>query len=172
MASHRALYPLSSLLTLAIFVSLIGAGWTIARFATTDPDFDGTERVVRDFYAGVNQTVRTGDPGKLETVVAEDAVVHGPLATLAPDSAGLTHYLASLHVTAPHLTLIVAEIVVVGDRARVNLIVQGDENRTFLGSPLDGVAPWGAVDALRIDNGQVAEYWSGESGPDLLESRD
>jgi SnoaL-like polyketide cyclase len=169
MLRRTALNLLTTFLVVAAVVSLLGAGWKLANPAAADPGPSTTEQVVRDYYAAANLAIHTGDRAALNEVVAPDVVVHGPLAMLAPDGAGLTRYLASLHATSPKLKLTVGEVVITGDQALVNLIVQGDEQRAFLGSPLKGVAPWGAVDALRVIDGQVHEYWSSGTGLELLE---
>jgi quercetin dioxygenase-like cupin family protein len=169
MLRRTALNLVTTLLVVAAVVSLLGAGWKLANPAAADPGPSTTEQVVRAYYAAANLAIHTGDRAALDEVVAPDVVVHGPLAMLAPDGAGLTRYLASLHATSPKLKLTVGEVVITGDHALVNLIVQGEVQRTFLGSPLKGVAPWGAVDALRVRDGLVSEYWSSGTGLELLE---
>ncbi len=169
---HTATHLLTSLLVVMVIASLLGAGWKLAGFTSytkADSGSATTEQAVSAFYEGVNQTIRTGNSETLTTVVAPDVVVHGPLASLAQQEEGLTRYLASLHGTSPKLQITVTEVVVTGDQALVNLTVQGDDHRTFLGSRLDGVAPWSGVDAIRVRNGLVSEYWSGGTGLEMLE---
>jgi hypothetical protein len=160
---------LTSLLVVTVIASLLGAGWKLASYTKADSGSATTEQAVDAFYEGINQTIRTGNSEALTTVVAPDVVVHGPLASLAQQEEGLTRYLTSLHRTSPKLRLTVTEVVVTDDQALVNLTVQGDDHRTFLGSQLNGVAPWGGVDAVRVRNGQISEYWSGGTGLDMLE---
>src|SRR4051794_37239429 len=145
---------LTSLLVVAVIASLLGVGWKLASYAKADSSSATTEQAVHAFYDGVNQTIHTGNTEALETVVAPDIVVHGPLASLAQQQEGLTGYLTSLHGTSPKLQVTVTDVVVTGDQALVNLMVQGDEDRVFLGSQLNGVAPWSGIDGIRMRNGQ------------------
>jgi hypothetical protein len=169
MLRQTASHLLTIIVVATVVASTLGASWGLAGLAKADPETGSTEPVVRAFYAAVNRAIRSGNPADLSDVVAPDVVLHGPLSKLAEDQEGLSRYLVGLHATSPHLQLTVGEVVITRDRALVNLIVRGDEERTFLGSPLTGSAPWGAVDALRVDGGLVREYWSGATDPFMLE---
>ncbi|MFL5758570.1 MAG: nuclear transport factor 2 family protein [Thermomicrobiales bacterium] len=168
MLRRTASHLLTTLVVVTVIASLLGAGWKRSNNAEADSG-SATKDTVHAFYDAANRTIRSGNPDELSAIVAPDVVVHGPLAALGRDETGLSRYLASLHATAPHLQLTVTEVVVSGDRALVNLIVRGDEERAFLGSPLKGEAPWGAVDALRVTNSRVSEYWTGGTGQEILE---
>lgn len=167
---RAASHLLTSLVVVTVIASLLGAGWMLASYAKADTSSASTEQAVRAFYDGVNGTIRSGNTEMLESVVAPDLIVHGPLGSLAQHQEGFTRYLASLHGTSPHLKVTVTEVVVSGDKALVNLTVQGDDNRVFLGSQLNGVAPWSSLDGIRVRNGQVSEFWSGGTGLDMLET--
>lgn len=169
MYSRRAVYPLTIVLTLATVVGVFAAGWVLANPAVADPGPVASGETIRAFYAGINQTIRTGDSTALESAVAEHVVTHGPLASLAPDRAGLTRYLLSLHATSPHVELTAGEITTSGNRAMVNVSVTGANDGAFLGSPLAGLSPWSEVDAVRIDNHRVVELWTTGTGLALLE---
>jgi hypothetical protein len=170
MSRHRALSPLITLLAMTTTVALFSGGWVLATSGVADSGPVATERVVRDFYSAVNETIRTGDSASLDKIVAENVVTHGSLAKLVTDRTGLTRYLASLHATRPQLELIMAEVVVTADRAIVTVLAQGAAEGAFLGSSLRGVTPWGTVDAFRVSNHRVSEFWSGTVEPVLLES--
>jgi hypothetical protein len=170
MQRSRAVYPLTILLTLATVVGIFAAGWVLANPAVADPGPAASKESVRAFYAAVNQTIRFGDPTALEGTVDEHVVTHGSLASIAPDRAGLIRYLMSLHATSPHVELKVGEITTTGSRAMVSISPIGANEGAFLGSPLAGNAPWGGVDAVRINNHRVVELWSDASGLALLES--
>jgi SnoaL-like polyketide cyclase len=169
MQRSRAVYPLTILLTLATVVGIFAAGWVVANPAIADPEPAFSEETVRAFYAGINQTIQFGDSTAFESAVADHVVIHGPLASIAPDLAGLTRYLISLHATSPHVVLDVGEITTSGNRAMVSVSLTGANEGAFLGSPLNGMIPWGEVDAVRISNRRVVEFWSDATGFALLE---
>jgi hypothetical protein len=169
MFRHHTL--LTTFLTMATAVALFASGWILAAPAVADPRPGAAEEVVRSFYAAVNETIRTGDTNALETVMSEHASTHGPLETVAPNRAGLTHYLASLHANAPELELDIEELAVTGNRAVVDVKVTGAGEGSFLGSSLQDVQLWGKVDAFRVGNGHVLEFWSDATGLALLESQ-
>jgi hypothetical protein len=169
MAQHRALAPLMTLLAIATGATLFATGWTLSSPAVADPRPFATEQVVREFYAAINLGIRTGDTTLVETIVLEDGVVHGGLATLAPDRAGLTRYVKSLHATAPQLELSVVDIFSAGDRSLVDIALAGADESDLLGSPIPDIALWGQTDALRVSDRKVVEFWSGANGMALFE---
>lgn len=168
---RRALHLIVTLLTLATVVALFTSGWVLAAPAVADPRPDASEEVVHAFYAAVNETIRTGDTSTLEAAIDKHVITHGPLATIAPDRSGLVHYVSSLHEIDPYLELDVAEISVTGDRAVVDVRVSGVAEGAFLGSALHDVTLWSTVDAFRISNRHVLEFWSDATGRALLESQ-
>jgi SnoaL-like polyketide cyclase len=169
MFRHHTL--LTTFLTMATAIALFASGWILAAPAVADPRPGAAEEVVRAFYSAVNETIRTGDTNALETVMSEHASTHGPLETVAPNRAGLTHYLASLHANVPELELDIEELAVTGNRAVVDVKVTGAGEGSFLGSSLQDVQLWGKVDAFRVGNGHVLEFWSDATGLALLESQ-
>jgi hypothetical protein len=169
MFRHHTL--LTTFLTVATAIALFASGWILAAPAVADPRPGAAEEVVRSFYAAVNEAIRTGDTNALETVMSEHASTHGPLETVAPNRAGLTHYLASLHANVPELELDIEELAVTGNRAVVDVNVTGGAEGSFLGSSLQDVQLWGSVDAFRVGNGHVLEFWSDATGLALLESQ-
>jgi predicted ester cyclase len=169
MKRHRALAPLITLLAIATGVTLFATGWTLARPAVSLPPSAGTDQVVREFYGAINAGIRTGDTTLLQSIVAEDAAIHGGPATLSPGSGGLTRYVSSLHATIPQLELSVVDIVSGGDRSLVDIATHGAKDGEFLGRPISGNSSWGELDALRVIDRKVVEYWSGTSGIAMFE---
>jgi predicted SnoaL-like aldol condensation-catalyzing enzyme len=161
-------YLLTILLSVAIVTGAFGSGW-LSR-AAADPGPVDTEQVVREFYAAVNETIRTGNPAALDEIVAADIVAHSKLATVAPDHAGLVRYLTSLHATFPHLALTATDVVVTGDRAIADVVIEDGADGMFLGGTLRGGEPWGETDAFRVTDHRIAEIWSGAQETVLLES--
>lgn len=168
MLRRRAIYPVTTLLTVATAVALFFAGWVLATPAVADPGASATEQAVRAFYAAVNQTIRTGDAYAFDGLVDQHVIVHGPLASLAPDRAGLAQFIVSLHATNPQLEVRVDEVTASSTRAVVVLTVQNGEQGTFLGSPLPDLEPWGAVDALLVNHHRVLELWTDATGIEVL----
>jgi hypothetical protein len=169
MAQHRALAPLITILALVTGATLFATGWTLASPAVADPRPFATEQVVREFYAAINLGIRTGDTTLVNEIVVADGVVHGGLATFAPDRAGLTRYVQSLHATAPQLELSVVDIVSAGDRSLVDLAIAGADESDLLGRQISDIALWGPTDAIRVSNRKVVEFWSGANGMALVE---
>jgi predicted SnoaL-like aldol condensation-catalyzing enzyme len=169
MFHHHAF--LTTLLTLATAAALFASGWVLAAPAVADPRPVATEEVVHAFYAAVNKTIQTGDTTALETALDEHVITHGPLATVAPDQTGLINYLSSLHKFDPYLKLDVTGLAITGDRAVVDVRVSGAAEGAFLGSSLHDVTLWSTIDAFRIGNRRVLEFWSGATGLVLLESQ-
>jgi hypothetical protein len=167
MARRRAIQTLTTLLTVATAITLFSAGWVLSSPAVADPGEADVEQVVRAFYAAVDQTIHTGDAASLDAVVDQHVIVHGPLAPLVPDLAGLSNYLLSLHATNPQLDVQVAALTTTSDRAIVELAVQGGEEGTFLGSAVHALAQWGTVDALLVNNHRVLELWTDATGVEL-----
>jgi predicted SnoaL-like aldol condensation-catalyzing enzyme len=163
-------HKLTALLTVAIAFALFAGGWLLSSPAAADPGPADTEHVVRDFYAAVNESIRTGNVAALDEVVADDLIAHSTLATVAPDHAGLVRYLTSLHTTFPHLQLTVTDVVVTSDRAIADVAIENGAAGMFLGGTLRGGEPWGETDAFRITDHQISELWSGPQEVVLLES--
>jgi hypothetical protein len=155
MARRGTIQTLKTLLTVATAIALFSAGWILSSPAVADPGEAAVEQVVRAFYAAVNQTIHTGEAAALDVMVDQHVIVHGSLAPLVPDRAGLSNYLLSLHATNPHLELHVVELTTTSNRAIVELAVQGGEEGTFLGSAVHALAQWGTVDALLVNNHRV-----------------
>jgi hypothetical protein len=160
---------LTLLLAFATALASFATGWLAGSPAIANPVASGTKEDVRAFYNAVNETVRSGDVSGLDAIVSKNLTIHGPLASLAPDREGLTHYLLSLHAIAPDLTVTPGSVALSGDRAVADVKMTSSVEGSFLGSALSGLSPWGTVDAFTIGNHRVLEFWSGVSGPALLE---
>ena len=77
----------------------------------------GGPDVVERFYAAVNETIATGNPGALRRVVNPSFTDENPLPGVNPGRAGLEAYLVSLHRSDPGLRL-EAEVLVRRRRTR------------------------------------------------------
>jgi hypothetical protein len=157
-------------LSVATAVGLFASGWVLSNPTVADPRPAAAEVVVESFYAAVNQAIRSGDTSALDATIDEHAEMHGSLASIAPDRAGLTRYLLSLHASNPQLELRVNGMTITGSRAVVDLDMLGADSGSFLGGSLPKSGRWGATDGLRIGNGRVLELWSEASGVALLET--
>ncbi|MFL5761890.1 MAG: hypothetical protein ACJ789_19495 [Thermomicrobiales bacterium] len=164
MHRRQAVYPITILLSIATAIGIFAAGWVVANPTVADPGPPISRDTVQAFYAGINQTIRTGDATALGAVVDDHVVTHGPLASFAPDRAGLTRYLLSLHATNPAIELKVTDFTATDNRAMVSVSVAGADDGTFLGNALTGLTPWGDFDAIRVNNHKVVELWSDATG--------
>jgi hypothetical protein len=167
LARRRAIQTLTTFLTVATAIALFSAGWVLSSPAVADPGEAAVEQVVRAFYAALNQTIQTGDAASLDGLVDPHVIVHGSLAALAPDRAGLSMYLLSLHATSPQLDVQVAALTTTSNRAVAELVVKDAERGVFLGSPLHDLGWWGTVDALLVTNHRVLELWTNATGVEL-----
>jgi quercetin dioxygenase-like cupin family protein/predicted ester cyclase len=125
------------------------------------------EAIARRFYAAVNDAVRTGDLSLLDHVAVTNT-------DHMPDTAGTgcdVHCrVGALHRLAPDVRLQVDDVLVDGSRVAARLSIQGHDRPALLGLPLQGdLAPWGPVDFLRIDGGQVVEVLPAGALPSLVE---
>ena len=125
------------------------------------------EAIARRFYATVNDAVRTGDLSLLDQVTVTNT-------DHLPDSAGtgcdLHCRVSALHRLAPDVRLRVDDLLVDGDRVAARLSLQGNDRPVLLGLPLQGdLAPWGPVDFLRVDDGQIVEMQPAGDLPSLVE---
>jgi len=125
------------------------------------------EAIARRFYAAVNDAVRTGDLSLLDQVTVRNT-------DLMPDTAGsicdVRCRVSALHRLAPDVRLQVDDVLVDGDRVAARLSLQGNDRPALLGLPLQGdLAPWGPVDFLRVDDGQIVEVHPAGDLPSLVE---
>ena len=125
------------------------------------------EAIARRFYAAINYAVRTGDLPLLERVAEIDA--NGTQASTEMHC-DLRCRVGALHRLAPGVRLEVDEVLIDGNRVAARLSVEGNDRPTFLGLPLSGdLAPWGEVDFLRVDDGQIVEVQRADDLPALVE---
>jgi hypothetical protein len=155
---HSAFLLLTICLALATAVALLGAGDALTDAGTAAPRAGpaaANAQLVHDFYAAVNEAIRTGDAYALDTLVAPDVAWCSPCPGQSPTRAGLKRYLTDLHRTAPEARLAV-ESVVAGFPDTVTARVR------ISGYPTMGAStPWGPVDTLRLAGGLIAERRSG-----------
>ncbi|HEY7037023.1 MAG TPA: ester cyclase, partial [Thermomicrobiales bacterium] len=124
---------------------------------------------VRQFYAAVDDVLRTGDGTLLAGALAPDFVDHGAAPGLPGTADGLVRELAALRATFPHLQLVPEAVTAEGDRVAVRVEVAGENAASFLGLSLGStVAPWGELDLFRVAAGKIVERW-GTPAPAVLE---
>ena len=167
---RSVLFAATIALTLATAVGMFAAAMVLEPPPLPAPTTDGAE-VVHRFYATINAVLRDGDPAALDDVVAPHFIVHGGLAAVAGDRAGLARYLVATSSVAPDLQLEIEEVAVANDRALVHLTETSGSSVAFLGVPF-AIAPvfWGQFDALRIADGRVTELWSSKERAPLFET--
>jgi predicted ester cyclase len=125
------------------------------------------EAIARRFYAAVNDAVRTGDLSLLDQVMVRNA---DHMLDTAGTGCDVRCRVSALHRLAPDVRLQVGDLLVDGDQVAVRLSLQGNERPVLLGLPLQGdLAPWGPVDFLRVDGGQIVEVQPAGDLPSLVE---
>jgi predicted ester cyclase len=125
------------------------------------------EAIARRFYAAVNDAVRTGDLSLLDQVTVTNP---DHLLDTARTGCDVHCRVSALHRLAPDVRLRVDDLLVDGDRVAARLSLQGNDRPVLLGLPLQGdLAPWGPVDFLRVDDGQIVEAEPAGDLPSLVE---
>lgn len=165
-----ALNLLASAITILAAIALLGTATVVGDTSGTIAVSARHERVIQSFYSAVNEAVRSGDTSALDRIVTTDLVFHPPSSQIAPNRAGLEHYLASIHDTFPAFQLRVEDLVSDGDRAVARVVGGSKERGGFLGLPLaSAMSAPGHFDSFRIAEGRIVEIWSGASAPVLFE---
>jgi predicted ester cyclase len=159
-------FPVALLLCLLLTVTgLTLAGMAVAVSAPAPARHAGSgstanAALVRRFYDAINDAIRTGDAGELDTILAPDFVAHGIAPNAFVDREAFHDYLAELRATYPALRLSVEEVVAGQDAVVVRLAVEGGDRGAIAGAAIvDSVAPWGTADSLRVRHGQIVEFW-------------
>jgi predicted ester cyclase len=125
------------------------------------------EAIARQFYAAVNDAVRTGDLSLLDQVAMTD---NDDLSDVKGPGCDLRCRVSALHQLDPDLHLAIDDVLVDEDRVAVHLSIQGNDRPVFLGLPLRGnLAPWAQVDLLRVADGQIVEMQGAGERPTLVE---
>jgi hypothetical protein len=167
--AHRApALLLVVVLCLATGLAFLGLGAALGtpRMGPGSPADSATEAAVDHFYEAVNRVLATGDPARLDEVVAPGFVDHDPAPGMPPDRDGLTALLVARHATFPGARLVVDHVVTSGDEAAVRVHAEGVATGEFLGLPLPASAgSWGPIEALRIAGDRVVERWGTAPSP-------
>ena len=140
---------------------------SVPRLAAGDPaDANASVVLVRRFYAAINVTLRTGDPGALDQLVAPDLVEHPTRLGDGSGRAGLDRYLIALHGVFPTMRVALDDIIAQGDEVTTRSSMDGIAGGVFAGMSVPGdLAVWGPVDVFRVADGRIVEHWAGR--PDL-----
>jgi SnoaL-like domain len=153
--------------SIAAGVTLLNIGIALSDpgvVASTSGPVAANEQLVRDFYAAVNDTIRTGKPGKLNTIVAPNVAWCLACPGQSPTRESLKNYLVNLHRTAPETRLVVDSVVAgFQDMVTVHVNVSG---YPLVGDPV----PWGPVDTIHIDGGLIARRLNGPKSVTLTDS--
>lgn len=167
---RAVLLPLAFGLAALTGVALLGAAHVVTDGTVTPDRSSANAAVVLRFYDAVNALLQTGSATALADVLAPDFVDHAGRAGLPPTGQGLVRYLSGLRVAFPVLRLTAEDVVAQSQRVAVRVRVEGADHGTYLGLPVDdGLAPWGALDAFRIEDGRIGEHWGGHDAPVVLE---
>jgi hypothetical protein len=130
--------------------------------ATSDTD------TIHRFYAAINDVIATGDPSRLDAVVAPYFVARNPLPGVEAGRGGLEQYLVTLHHVDASLRLVPEVVAAVGDLAVARVTVRrAQEPPIFAGATVDP-PPWGSVDVLRIAENTIVERWGDTDGIGLV----
>ncbi len=160
------------LLGTVLFVLLGGTALLFAAVAEapataqSDPGAEN-EAITRQFYAAVNDAVRTGDLSLLDHVAPSD---RDDIPGVTGSGCDLRCRISALHRLDPDVRLRVDDVFVDEDRVVARLSILGNDRPAYLGLPLRGaLAPWSQVDFLRVADGQVAEVQTVGDLPTLVE---
>ncbi|MDP9370609.1 MAG: ester cyclase [Chloroflexota bacterium] len=165
--------PLACLLALATGAVLLGLAVTLssssARPVAASASPAEAVAAVRAFYAAANDVLRTGNPAPLDAVVGPDLVEHAARPGLPSGRSGLTHYLATLRAAYPTLRFEVDDLLVDNDQVSARVTATTDQGRSVLDRSADHAGIWRGVDLFRVEDGRVAERWSGSDAPSLVQ---
>jgi predicted ester cyclase len=124
------------------------------------------EAIVRQFYAAVNEAVRTGDLSLLDQVATDEDDRSG----VAGTGCDLRCRVSALHRLDPDVRLRVDDLLVDGDQVVARLSIQDNDRPAYLGLPLQGaLAPWAPADFLRVAGGQIVAVRPAGDLPTLVE---
>jgi predicted ester cyclase len=162
------------LLALATGVTFLGLGESLSGVplarGRTHGGGEAQAALVRDFYDGVNATLRSGQPADLDRFLSADFVEHGGPPGLAPDRTGLVRHLLALHATFPTMQLSAQDVLAEGDVVAARVRVDGVAPGAFLGLHLSAQpAAWSDVDLFRIAGGRIAEHWGDQEDAPFFE---
>jgi steroid delta-isomerase-like uncharacterized protein len=133
-----------------------------------DPTTAATRRLIREFVDAVNGH----DTGRLEGLLQEGVVFHGPLA--ASPSVGrnaVGRFYEERWRAVPDLQASVVEMAVEADRAVVRSTLRGTHRGALAGFPASGRSFEGVDDCgwYRVADGRIAELWLLPTSAHMLE---
>jgi SnoaL-like domain/Cupin domain len=161
----KTLLVVTLCLAVAASVTLLNIGIALSDpgvVASNSRPVEANAKLARDFYTAINDAIRTGDDGDLNSIVTPDFAWCLDCPGQSTTREGLKRYLISLHRTAPDARLAVDSVVagedIVAARVRVT-------SYSLVGEPV----LWGPLDTLRIAGGLIAERRNGPDGITLAE---
>lgn len=174
---HRSNYlPLTSALALATAVALIGmAGALSTAPAVSVPSSSRLANeatniaLVREFYAAVNEALRTGDVTPPDRLVSADRGVP-PLLGDGRDRATVARRLVSIRTIYTGARVVVDDLLAQGDVVMARVRLERAARGAFLEIPVPvELAGWGPLEVFRIAAGRIVERWASREPPALLE---
>ncbi|MBS1912433.1 MAG: ester cyclase [Bacteroidetes bacterium] len=102
----------------------------------------------------------TGDLNLAEQLIAADVVDHNPMPGLPPGRDGHNAMLAIVRAAFPDATFTLDQVVAEDDMVVDHWTMRATHTGPFMGIPATGrPVVLRGVDILRIENGQIAEFW-------------
>ena len=163
--SRVLLFPLTMLLLIATAIAMLASAMILPM--SDVPALSGQVRtdVVERFYAAVNETIATGNPTALRSVVNPSFADETPFPGVSPGRDGLEAYLATLHVADPGLRL--EPRVIFASPQQVVAQVAVTHGATVAPQPAtlgEQQAVWSPVEVLRVADGVVVGRWGHTDG--------
>jgi steroid delta-isomerase-like uncharacterized protein len=104
--------------------------------------------------------VASGDEGRLDDIVAVDAVDHTPFPNQAPGREGVKQIFRSLRSAFPDFEREVLELISEGDRVAVRSMFRGTHRGEFMGIAATGrPIEVESIDILTVKGGRLVEHW-------------
>jgi hypothetical protein len=156
---NKSFLVLTLVLAVAAGATLLNIGIALSDpgvVASTSRPAAANAKLTRDFYIAINDAIRTGNDGDLNSIVTSDFAWCLACPGQLPTREGLKRYLASLHRTAPDARLAVDSVVASEDIVTARIRVT---SYPLVREPV----PWGPLDTLRIAGGLITER---SNGPD------
>ncbi len=132
---------------------------------SNDAHASASVRTIRDFYAGLDEFMETGDISAVSNTVAPDALAFVPEQGAMGADSGLLTYLLALRSTHPHLRFTIEEIDAGGEIAVASVRRSGTPDVSPLG------AQWTAgisQEFFRVHEGRIVRHWTTAPGSVLV----
>lgn len=155
---------LAFLLILASSIALYEVAQTPRAFSKGANSL-GTIRTIRNFYAGLDEFMETGDASAVSKTLAPGALAFAPEQGAMGEDSGLLTYLLALRSTYPQLRLTVEQIDAGGDIAVASVRRTGIAG---VSAPSFPSASGTSQEFFRVRDGRIVEHWTTALGFALL----